>query len=115
MIKKRWVHDYVDGIPGGLEMNPGMPFFYILAFAGMVATMLRSGQLRESQIAWVLATLFVWWCATLVGVTNARFRFVYEPFCILYLFILLDCLCDWGGRLFGSRSTKVEEKVCITS
>ena len=117
MVKKRWVHDYVAGIPGGLNMNPGVPLFYILALAGMILAMLRPGQLGKAQIGWVLATLFVWWSATLVGVTNARFRFVYEPLCILYIFILFDCLLDWTGRLLGSRVSSGEKvsPACITS
>jgi len=117
MIKKRWVHDYVPGVPGGLATNPGMPFFYILAFAGMLAMMLRSGQLREAQVAWILATLFVWWSATLVGVTNARFRFVYEPQCILFIFALIDCLWDWASRLVGSKAPKETKETveCTTS
>lgn len=95
--KKRWVHDYVRGVPEGLNTNPGVPIFYILALAGMIASLLRGGQLRTAQIGWVCSLLFVWWSATLVGVTNARFRFVYEPFCIIYIFILLDCVSDWTG------------------
>lgn len=115
MATKRWVHDYIVGVPGGLLINPGVPFFYILAFAGTVAAMLRPSQLGIFQIGWIATMLFVWWSATLVGVTNARFRFVYEPFCVIYILLLFDCLADWASRLFAARPAipTVKSAVCI--
>jgi hypothetical protein len=47
---------------------------------------------RRMHIAWVPVILAVWYAATFVGVTNARYRFVYDPFCFLYLCLLLDIL-----------------------
>jgi hypothetical protein len=113
----RWVHDYVAGIPAGLSAAPGLTLFYIVAGAGMFAAMLRPSQLGVAQIGWVSGMLFVWWSATLVGVTNARFRFVYEPFCIIYTLLFFDCLCDWSSRLIGSKTVRTSENsaVCISS
>jgi hypothetical protein len=108
--KKRWVHDYIRGIPAGQDGSPGVPYFYMFALAGMVAAIGRN-HLRIAHLGWVCAMLFVWWSATLVGVTNARFRFVYEPFCILYLFLLLDCLCGWIGQLLQPKKESAEAKL----
>jgi hypothetical protein len=46
--------------------------------------MLIPGPLRLVQTAWIGAMLFTWYAATMVGVTNARFRFAYDPVCYAY-------------------------------
>ena len=90
--RPRWVHDYLGGVPGGTLAYPGLPWFYPLALLGMLAAMLAPGPARRVHLAWVPVMLGVWALATLVGVTNARYRFAYEPFCWIYLCLLLDCL-----------------------
>jgi hypothetical protein len=94
----RWVHDYIQGIPGGLTQFPGMPIYYFAVVAGMVAAMLRRGPARSVQVAWVLCMFFVWWSATLVGVTNGRYRFIDEQFGFIYLLLLVDCFWSWFRR-----------------
>jgi uncharacterized membrane protein YqjE len=87
----RWVHDFAGGVPGGLEVMPGLPWFYPVALVGMLAAMIWPGPARRVHLAWAPVMLGVWYAATFVGVTNARYRFAYEPFCFVYGCLLLDC------------------------
>jgi len=88
----RWVHDFAGGVPGGLRVMPGFPFYYAFALLGMLTAMLRPRWTRRIHIAWAPVMLLVWYAATLVGVTNARYRFAYEPYLFIYLCLLADTL-----------------------
>jgi hypothetical protein len=80
----RWAHDFISMIPEPEKVIPGVPAYFLLAWAGMLAAMLIPGPLRLVQTAWIGAMLFTWYAATMVGVTNARFRFAYDPVCYAY-------------------------------
>jgi len=69
---------------------PGIPLFYLLAAAGMAAGMTRAGPMRKLHIAWVITLAFTLSVVMLTGVVNPRYRFVFEPFALLYLFVLAD-------------------------
>ena len=97
----RWVHDFAGGIRGGLAVMPGMPWFYPLALLGMLAAMLCPHPSRRVHLAWVPVLLAVWYAATFVGVTNARYRFAYEPFCFVYVCLLVDCFGRIGSSSFS--------------
>jgi len=90
--RDRWVHDFAGGVPGGLKVMPGLPWFYPIALLGMLAAMIASHPARRLHLAWVPVMLLIWYAATFVGVTNARYRFAYEPFCFIYLCLLADSL-----------------------
>ena len=97
--ERRWVHDFAGGVPGGLEMIPGVPWFYPVALLGMLAAAVWPDPARRVHLAWVPVMLAVWYAATFVGVTNARYRFAYEPFCFIYVCLLGDCLVRlWRRR-----------------
>jgi hypothetical protein len=87
----RWVHDFAGGVQGGLEVFPGLPWFYPLALLGMLVAMIWSDRVRRVHLAWAPVMVGVWYAATLVGVTNARYRFAYETFCFVYVCLLADC------------------------
>jgi hypothetical protein len=80
----RWAHDFISMIPDPETVIPGIPVYFLLAWAGMVAAICIPGPLRPLQAAWILSMLLTWYAATMVGVTNARFRFAYEPVCYMY-------------------------------
>jgi hypothetical protein len=94
----RWAHDFITVNPGPTELEPGtgrlirhpekvipgIPVYFLAAFAGMLAAMFIPGPCRRVQAAFIAAMLFTWYSATMVGVTNPRFRFAYEPFCYAY-------------------------------
>jgi len=89
---QRWVHDFSGGVPGGLRVMPGFPWYYLVALLGMVAAMVRPGWTRRVHIAWAPVMLLVWYAATFVGVTNPRYRFAYEPYLFIYVCLLADSL-----------------------
>ena len=78
--------------PGLPANTPGFPLFYLLATAGMAVGMLRPGPMQKVHIAWVITLGFTASVVMLTGVVNPRYRFVFEPFALLYLFVLADAL-----------------------
>ena len=94
----RWVHDFAGGVPGGLNIMPGLPWFYPVALLGMLAGMIWPDPARRVHLAWVPVMLGVWYAATFVGVTNARYRYAYEPFCFGYVCLLGDYLARMWCR-----------------
>ncbi|HEX4085852.1 MAG TPA: hypothetical protein VHY22_13145 [Chthoniobacteraceae bacterium] len=107
----RWVHDFAGGVRGGLYMEPGWPWFYPLAVLGMLAAMVRRDAARRFHLAWAPVLLGVWYAATFVGVTNARYRFAYEPFCFIYLCLLVDGV---ARIMLRQRLDMVSEKPAIS-
>jgi hypothetical protein len=90
MADERWVHDFYGGVPDWSHKVPGVPFYYILSFLGMLLALVRPSGLRGFHFAWVATVLGGLYVCSMVGVTNGRFRFVYEPFFLLYFFLLFD-------------------------
>ena len=80
---------------------PDIPLFFIGGMAGMLASARRPGPLRKLHVAWVVTLGCVGMLVMLTGVVNARYRFVFEPFFLLYNFALLDFL----AALFIRRSS----------
>lgn len=111
MEEQRWVHDFFGGVGHWLYTFPGLPYFYILGFLGMFAAMLRPPQLRAVHFALVATVLGGLYVCSMVGVTNGRFRFVYEPFFLIYLFFLFDCVADFWKALRDRRETS---RACST-
>ncbi len=71
---------------------PGWPAFCLLAAAGMLASLIPRDGLWRFHLPWLAAFLGVWFAVMLTGVVNPRYRFVFEPFCVFYAFLLLDFL-----------------------
>ena len=112
----RWAHDFISMIPNPETVIPGIPVYFLVAFAGMLTAMLIPGPLRLVQTAWILAMLFTWYVATMVGVTNARFRFAYDPVCYAYAVAAvvwaIGGICRLARR---SRAAKPEAPACTAS
>jgi hypothetical protein len=112
----RWAHDFISMIPNPEKVIPGVPIYFLLAWAGMLAAMLIPSPFRMVQTAWIAAMLFTWYTATMVGVTNARFRFAYDPVCYIYAVAVLVWMVGGILRLVGkSHGKKPEASVCIAS
>jgi hypothetical protein len=105
--KPRWAHDFISMIPKPDTVTPGVPIYFFIAWAGMLAAMFIRTPLRWTQTLWIGAVLITWYGATMVGVTNARFRFAYEPVCYIYI-VAAIVWAGWGiSRLArGSRKAK---------
>ncbi len=74
---------------------PGWPAFWLVAAAGMLAALIPRDRLWRFHLPWLAALLGVWFAVMLTGVVNPRYRFVFEPFCWFYAFLLFDFL--WSG------------------
>ncbi|WP_348546363.1 hypothetical protein [Chthoniobacter sp.] len=111
ITEKRWVHDFYGGVADWQHTIPGVPFFYIVGFLGMIAAILRPSPLRPLHFAWVATVLGGLYVASMVGVTNGRFRFVYEPFFLFYLFLFFDCAADYWKSL---RDRREASRACST-
>jgi hypothetical protein len=82
-----------------------MPFYYLIGFLGMLVVFLRPGRLRAFHFAWVATVLGGLYVCSMIGVTNARFRFVYEPFILLYFFLFFDVTVDFVKNRFPHRES----------
>ena len=94
LTHERWVHDFFGGVPGGEIMMPGIPYFYPIALAGLLLGILRWRHLGCLHLMWGGCMLSIMYIALMVGVTNGRFRFAYEPFLLFYFLLFLDCLAS---------------------
>jgi len=111
----RWAHDFISMIPHPEKVLPGIPAYFLAAFAGMLAAIFIPSSLRLAQAAWILAMLFTWYSATMVGVTNARFRFAYDPVCYVYAVAAVVWVIGGACRLAGwrrQREPKPEASAC---
>jgi len=74
---------------------PGWPALWLLAVVGMIGSLIPRDRIWRFHLPWLMAFAGVWLAVMLTGVVNSRYRFVFEPFCIFYAFLLLDFL--WSG------------------
>lgn len=78
--------------PGEIKFIPGIPLFYLLGGIGMLAALVRPGSLQKLHFAWVLTLAFAGSVVMLTGVVNPRYRFLFETFFLIYLFVFADGL-----------------------
>lgn len=95
------------------EKIRGLPYFFLLALAGMIAAMLRGGPLRVFHISWVIAFVGVWFVVMLTGVVNSRYRFVFEPICAIYALLLIDIVWDALSRLFAKTPAQIPQQEAV--
>ncbi len=88
------------------EANPGfatlqpLPAFFALALVGMVVLAVTPGPLQRFHVAWVLSLGGLWFAVHLAGVVNPRYRFVFEPFCLIYAILgLIGASVKIAGHL----------------
>ena len=79
----------------GQRRIPGWPLFWLVAAAGMAASLISRDGMWRFHVPWVGSLMAVWFIVMLTGIVLARYRFVFEPFGIFYVFLLLDFL--WSG------------------
>lgn len=79
----------------GDEKIPRLSYLFTAAVLGMLVSLVRPGPLWRFHVPWLLTLGGVWFVVMLTGVVNARYRFVFEPFAILYALLCLDYL--WIG------------------
>lgn len=72
---------------------PPLPVFFMLALAGMAVFLATGGQFQRFHIAWIVSLSGLWFAVELTGVVNSRYRFLFEPFCLIYATLGLALLC----------------------
>lgn len=90
-------YPYPESIMGWLIV-PGVPLYFIAALLGVLAMMLRRGQLQPLHIAWGLTLLGFFFTIMLTANVRPRFRFVFEPFWFIYVALLIE------SALLGARA-----------
>ena len=78
---------------------PGWPALWLLGAAGMAVSLIPRDRLWRFHLPWLAAFSGVWFAVMLTGVVNPRYRFVFEPFCVIYAFLLLDFLWSAAAAL----------------
>jgi len=63
---------------------PNLPAFFVLALLGAGVFLASPGPLQRFHIAWILSLSGLWFAVELTGVVNPRYRFAFEPFCLIY-------------------------------
>ena len=89
---------------------PALPYFFRYALLGMALALVRPGRWRLFHLAWVTSLAAVWFGVMLTGVVNPRYRLLFEPFCLVYLFLLLDaaaCAVAWLRSCFARKNLVV--------
>ena len=69
---------------------PGLTVFHLLGMVGMVVASFRRGPARRFHWAFVPTMTGAWFLVMLTAAVIPRHRFVWEPFWLLYGFLLLD-------------------------
>ena len=68
----------------------GVPYFYAVGAIGLLAAMLRRGELRALHFSWGLTLLGFFFVIMLTANVRPRFRFVFEPFWCIYIALLAE-------------------------
>ena len=77
---------------------PGWPAFFLLSSVGMAVSLIPRDRLWRVHYPWLAAFLGVWFTVMLTGIVLPRYRFVFEPFCFLYILLILDYLATALAR-----------------
>jgi len=88
---------------------PRLPVYFVAAGAGVILMLFRRGPLQRFHIAWGLYLIGFFYVIILTANVRARFRFAFEPFWFIYIFLILDCLAFWILTRGSSRAEVVRD------
>jgi hypothetical protein len=77
----------------------GVPIYFLVAAAGVIAVMLVPGPLRRFHVAWGLTLFGYFFVIMLTANVRPRFRIVFEPFWFLYIAIVLQLVISGIKRV----------------
>jgi hypothetical protein len=80
---------------------PPFPLFFKASLAAMAITVLFARTFRRFHFTWIMSLGVLWFAVILTGVDNPRYRYVFEPFCVIYLFVGAALLWERAASLFG--------------
>lgn len=92
-LHKQWRRLYAWQMPDtrfASRKLAGLPWFYLLPLAGMIAAIMWPLPSRRFHVCWVLALAGVWFIVMLTANEYPRFRMGFEPFIFLYPFVAFD-------------------------
>ncbi|MGV3533336.1 MAG: hypothetical protein ACO1QR_13285, partial [Chthoniobacteraceae bacterium] len=87
----------------GKFVYPGVPLYFLLAAAGMVAVAFRRGTLQPFHVSWAFTMFCFFFVIMLTANVRSRFRFVFEPFWFIYIGLLLESIALVSLRLIPRR------------
>ena len=82
-----------EEVPGSAPA-PHLALFFALAIGGFGVAIVAGKPFRKFHVAWILALGGLWFAVELAGVVNARYRFIFEPFCLIYIFLGLTIVAS---------------------
>ena len=85
---------------------PGLTAFHLLGTLGMLVALVCPGPARRFQWAFVPTMAGAWFIVMLTAEVIPRHRFVWEPFWLLYAFLLLDGVIAGIGFLRGRNEAR---------
>ncbi|MDB6175794.1 MAG: hypothetical protein JWL59_5105 [Chthoniobacteraceae bacterium] len=71
----------------------GIPVYFLLGAAGLIAVAFRRGPVQPFHIIWALTLFGFFFTIMLTANIRPRFRFVFEPFWFLYIALLIETIC----------------------
>jgi hypothetical protein len=83
---------------------PGVPYYFLLAAAGLIVVAFRRGVLQPFHLAWALTLLGFFYVIMLTANVRPRFRLVFEPFWFIYIGLLLETTWLAIASLFRPRA-----------
>lgn len=110
MPHERWVHDFYGGIPDKHHLMPGIPIYYLAVLLGLTVAFFRPARFQWVHIAWISTMLGGLYVASMIGVTNARYRFACEIFFLIYVALLLEAAIVWVRSWRGKSAPLLEAK-----
>ena len=89
---------------------PGLTWFHLLGMVGALVALGRPGPARRLHWAFVPTMAGAWFLVMLTAAVIPRHRFVWEPFWLLYGFLLLDSVAAGVRGVMRQRSLRDEER-----
>lgn len=87
---------------------PGLSYFFAVAACGLLATVVLPGRLWRLHVAMLGVWIGLFAVSFLVGPLNQRYRFIFEPFAVVYALILFDAVIGLALQLFRKLFRKNE-------
>jgi hypothetical protein len=69
---------------------PGWPALCVVAAVGMLVSLIPRDRLWRFHLPWAGTLMGVWFAVMLTGIVLPRYRFVFEPFFLIYAMLAMD-------------------------